>query len=114
MAVPWSPLIGLAGKIFEKLIEIPGRGRRNHQKEALIAALITSIPILTKELIPVVIEAVRSLGRRPKTYYVDDSDVCHVYEDCTVGSKINPEHRKRGTGNKELCIQCRDRMLGLG
>ena len=80
---------------------------------ALIAALIASIPIITKEVVPELIKAIKYLlKRKHPVYYENDADVCHAYEDCTIGSKINPEHRKTGTGDKELCAECRDRMLG--
>ena len=114
MAFPLGSTITAGVKLIEIILRrIPGGPRTSPQRDALIAALIASIPILTKELIPVIIESVRSLGRRPKTYHADGSDVCHLYEDCTVGEKIIPEFRKRGTGDKKLCIQCRDKMLGI-
>ena len=99
-------------RLIEVLSRIPGKfPRRSAKKDALIAALIASIPILTKELIPVIIEAIRNLGRKHKTYYAADYDTCHIYDNCTVGTKIKAEHRHRGTGDKELCAECRDRLL---
>lgn len=113
-AIPWATAI----RAVEGAIKLGGKlwpKKDDSAKKALIAALIASIPVLTKELIPLLIEVIREIFRRGKykPYYADDADVCHTYEDCTIGAKIKPEHRHRGTGDKELCAECRDRMLGI-
>jgi hypothetical protein len=34
-------------------------------------------------------------------------DVHHDHDDCYEGKKIEPKHRKSGTGNKRLCEVCK-------
>lgn len=113
MAIPWAAVI----RAIEEAIKQAGKRwqKDDSTKKALIAALIASIPVLTKELVPVLIEAIREIFKRGrhKPYYADDADVCHTYDDCTIGAKIKPENRRRGTGDKELCAECRDRILGI-
>ena len=112
MAVPWPVIITTTFKAGEKVVHYL-LNRPSPQKEALIVALITSIPIITKELLPEIKAAIKNLlKRKHSAYYANHADVCHAYEDCTTGSKVNPEHRQAGTGDKELCVECRDRMLG--
>lgn len=34
-------------------------------------------------------------------------EVYHNQSECKYGQKIKPEHRIRGTGNKDLCSECK-------
>ena len=79
--------------------------------QIFIAAVKASTPIVAKETTTAIIEAIKNLGRSHKPYYSSRSDVCHIYKDCPVGSKIKRENKKRGTGDRDLCGECKDTLL---
>lgn len=113
MPIPWPAVIKAGESAIVLIGKLLGRSQKSAQKDALIIALIASIPVIAKELIPELVKAVRDLLKRKHPAYHDiNADVCHAYDDCTIGSKIKPEHRQTGTGDKELCAECRDRILG--
>lgn len=40
------------------------------------------------------------------SYHAKDSDVYHIYENCTLGNNIEKENKVQGTGNKKKCKRC--------
>lgn len=48
------------------------------------------------------------MARKCSPYHSVDSDVYHVYSDCTVRSNIERDKRRQGTGGKMLCDVCKD------
>jgi len=45
-------------------------------------------------------------------YHSVDSDVYHIYKDCTVGNNIEKDKWRKGTGGKRLCKVCQDIRTG--
>ena len=45
--------------------------------------------------------------KKATAYHAGDSDVYHIFDDCTVGNNIEPDKRKEGTGGKRLCQVCK-------
>lgn len=41
-------------------------------------------------------------------YHSIDSDVYHIYIDCTVGNNIERDKKRLGSGGRKLCQVCKD------
>ena len=52
------------------------------------------------------------MARRCNPYHSVDSDVYHIYSDCTVGNNIERDKKKQGTGGKRLCAVCKEIRAG--
>jgi len=52
------------------------------------------------------------MARSCNPYHSVDSDVYHIYSDCTVGNNIERDKKKSGTGNNRLCSVCKDIRAG--
>jgi hypothetical protein len=51
------------------------------------------------------------MARSCSPYHSKDSDVYHIYSDCTVGNNIEPDKRRPGPA-KRLCSVCKDIRAG--
>ncbi len=52
------------------------------------------------------------MARSCNPYHSKDSDVYHIFSDCTVGNNIERDKRKQGMGGNKLCAVCRDIRAG--
>jgi len=48
------------------------------------------------------------MARPCSPYHSVDSDVYHIYSDCTKGNDIERDKKRSGTGGKRLCLVCKD------
>ncbi len=47
------------------------------------------------------------MARKCSPYHSVDSDVYHIYSDCSAGNNIERDKRKKGPGGKKLCSVCK-------
>ena len=52
------------------------------------------------------------MAKSCNSYHSVDSDVHHIYSDCTAGNNIERDKKKSGTGGKRLCSICKDMRDG--
>jgi len=52
------------------------------------------------------------MARKCSPYHSKDSDVYHIYSDCSSGNNIEKDKKKSGTGGKRLCSICKDMSAG--
>jgi len=52
------------------------------------------------------------MAKQCSPYHSVDSDVYHIYSDCTKGNDIEKDKKRQGTGNKRLCQVCNDIKSG--
>jgi hypothetical protein len=53
------------------------------------------------------------MANKSQPYHSEDSDVYHIYSDCTVGNNIETDKRRNGEGGNRLCKNCEAIKLGL-
>lgn len=53
------------------------------------------------------------MANKCQPYHSVDSDVYHIYSDCTEGNNIESDKRRDGVGGNRLCKHCEAIKLGL-
>ncbi len=84
---------------------------RESQPESLLLTLLFDM-INTSINYSIQFKEGPTTAKKCSPYHSVDSDVYHIYSDCTVGDNIERDKRKPGTGNKRLCPVCRDIQSG--
>ena len=48
------------------------------------------------------------MAKKCKPYHSIDSEVCHIFSDCTVGNNIKRDNKRPRSDGKRLCKTCQD------
>jgi len=53
------------------------------------------------------------MAKKCRPYHSSQSDVYHIYSDCSVGNNIPPGKKIRGIDDRKLCAVCRKIQAGM-